>query len=99
MACFVAVQIHTVQCDGDSISRIFDFLIFQNFDKYKAASGTLIRDYLPIIDEATCKKSIGSANYSIQICAGGERGKNHSFQAPILYFKFSTNFSGLDKMF
>ena len=38
---------------------------FQNLDKYKAASGT------------TCNESIGSANYSIQICAGGERGKNH----------------------
>ena len=50
---------------------------FQNLDKYKAASGTMIRDYLPIIDEATCNESIGSANYSIQICAGGERGKNH----------------------
>ena len=55
--------------------RIFDFMnYFQNFDKYKAASGTIIKDYLPIIDEATC---IGSANYSIQICAGGERGENH----------------------
>ena len=50
---------------------------FQNFDKYKAASRRMIRDYLPIIDEATCKESIGSANYSIQICAGGERGENH----------------------
>ena len=49
---------------------------FQNLDKYQAASGTMIRDYLPIIDEAKCKKSSGSTNYSIQICAGGERGKN-----------------------
>jgi len=51
-------------------------IVDENFEKYQAASGTMIRDYLPIIDEATCKKSSGSANYSIQICAGGERGRD-----------------------
>ena len=48
----------------------------ENFEKYQAASGTMIRDYLPFIDEDTCKKSSGSVNYSIQICAGAQRGRD-----------------------
>ena len=51
-------------------------IVDENLEKYQAASGTMIRDYLPVIDEDTCKKSSSSVNYSIQICAGAQRGRD-----------------------
>ena len=64
----------------------------ENLQKYQAASGTMIRDYLPVIDEDTCKKSSGSVNYSIQICAGAQRGRDSckgDSGGPMVFREFS----------
>ena len=52
----------------------------------------MIRDYLPITDEATCKKTSGSVNYTIQICAGSQRGRdtcNGDSGGPMAFRRFS----------
>ena len=64
----------------------------ENLEKYQAASGTMIRDYLPLIGEDTCKKSSGSVNYSIQICAGAQRGRDSckgDSGGPMVFREFS----------
>ena len=66
----------------------------ENLQKYQAASGTMIRDYLPVIDEDTCKKSSGSVNYSIQICAGAQRGRDSckgDSGGPMVFREFSSD--------
>ena len=66
----------------------------ENLEKYQAASGTMIRDYLPVIDEDTCKKSSVSVNYSIQICAGAQRGRdscNGDSGGPLVFQEFSSD--------
>ena len=51
------------------------FYHFQNYDEFRAATGVLQRVGLKAIDETSCRAYYTSANYSIQVCAGDEKGE------------------------
>ena len=49
---------------------------FQNYDEFRAATGILQRVSLKAINETSCQEYYRVANYSIQVCAGDEKGDN-----------------------
>ena len=49
---------------------------FQNYEKFRAATGILQRVSLKAINETSCQEYYRVANYSIQVCAGDEKGEN-----------------------
>ena len=52
------------------------FYHFQNYQEFRAATGILQRVDLNVVGEVSCQEYFTSANYSIEFCAGNERGKN-----------------------
>ena len=52
----------------------------QNYETYKAATGILQKVKLPALNESQCQKHYAVANYSIQLCAGAEKGKGLKYQ-------------------
>ena len=52
------------------------FYNFQNYDEFRAATGILQRVSLKAINETSCQEYYRVANYSIQVCAGDEKGDN-----------------------
>ena len=49
---------------------------FQNYDEFRAATGILQRVSLKAVNETYCQEYYMSTNYSIQVCAGDEKGEN-----------------------
>ena len=52
------------------------FYHFQNYDEFRAATEILQRVSLKAINETSCQEYYPSANYSINVCAGDEKGEN-----------------------
>ena len=52
------------------------FYNFQNYDEFRAATGILQRVSLKAINETSCQEYYPVTNYSIQVCAGDEKGEN-----------------------
>ena len=52
------------------------FYNFQNYDEFRAATEILQRVSLKAINETSCQEYYTVANYSIQVCAGDEKGDN-----------------------
>jgi len=48
----------------------------ENYEKYQAATGTLQKVKLPSLDYNACVETFEIVDYNIQLCAGGEKGKD-----------------------
>merc|ERR1711971_602031 len=51
-------------------------IVNKNYDDLRAATGILQRVSLKAINKTSCQEYYTSANYSLQVCAGDEKGKD-----------------------
>ena len=84
--CWKCLFISIFQATNHSYNIYVSF-VFQNYEKYNAATGTLQKVKLPSLDYNACVETFEIVDYNIQLCAGGEKGKK-------IFLRFLTMSSG-----
>jgi len=51
-------------------------IVEENYEEFRSASGILKKVKVPALDKNTCEETFETVDYSIQLCSGGELGKD-----------------------